>query len=84
MTFEGNEMAVLRETASKILLVVLWLHVPLAVAVGLSLHADWLMPAVFMATMAGVSTLSWRMSGNGPSTRLIFAVALIGGIDAGL
>jgi methyl-accepting chemotaxis protein len=81
MAFEGNEMAALRETASKILLTVLWLHVPLAIAVGLTLHGDWLLPAAFMVAMAGVSTLSWRTSGNGPSTRLIFAVALMGGVS---
>ncbi|MHC2338326.1 methyl-accepting chemotaxis protein [Bradyrhizobium sp. USDA 4454] len=81
MTFEGDEMATLRETASKILLVVLWLHVPIAVVVGLSLHTDWLIPAGFMVAMALAATVSWRISGNGVSTQLIVAVALMAGVS---
>ncbi|MGN1285372.1 MAG: methyl-accepting chemotaxis protein [Bradyrhizobium sp.] len=81
MTFEGDEMAALRETASKILLVVLWLHVPIAIVVGMALHTDWLIPAGFMVAMALAATASWRMSGNGVSTRLIVAVALMAGVS---
>jgi methyl-accepting chemotaxis protein len=77
MTFERNELATLRETASKILLAVLWLHVPIALAIGLARGGDWLVPAAFMAAMALAATLSWRMSGNGTSTSLIVAVALM-------
>jgi methyl-accepting chemotaxis protein len=43
--------------------------------------ADWLLPATFMVAMALAATLSWRASGNGLSTRLIFAVALMGGVS---
>ncbi|MCC8941774.1 chemotaxis protein [Bradyrhizobium sp. Arg68] len=81
MTGEGNEMAALRETASKILLAVLWLHVPIALIVGLVLHTDWLMPTVFMVAMALAATASWRTSGNGPATRMIVAVALMAGVS---
>ncbi|KWV47826.1 chemotaxis protein [Bradyrhizobium macuxiense] len=81
MTFEGDDMAALRETASKILLVVLWLHVPIAVIVGIVLHADWLMPAAFMVAMASSATVSWHVSGNGPATRMVVAVALMAGVS---
>ncbi|MBR1236682.1 methyl-accepting chemotaxis protein [Bradyrhizobium sp. AUGA SZCCT0182] len=77
MTFESEDLVILRETASKILLAVLWLHVPIALVIGMARDADWLVPAAFMAAMALAATLSWRMSGNGPSTRLIVAVALM-------
>ncbi len=81
MNFEGNEMVALRGTANKILLAVLWLHVPVAIAVGITLHADWLTPAAFMAAMALCATVSWKISGNGPATRMIVAVALMAGVS---
>ncbi|MEK9285354.1 MULTISPECIES: methyl-accepting chemotaxis protein [unclassified Bradyrhizobium] len=81
MTFEGDELAILRETASKILFAVLWLHVPIAVVVGLTLGTGWLMPAAFMAAMALASTASWYLAGNEASTRMIVAVALMAGVS---
>jgi len=81
MTIESDDLAMLRETTSKALLALLWLHVPIAVVIGLSRGADWIMPAVLMIAMALAATMSWRASGNGLSTRLIFAVALMGGVS---
>jgi methyl-accepting chemotaxis protein len=81
MTLEGNELAIVRRTASKILLVPLWLHVPIAIMIGIVHDANWIMPAAFMMVMALAATLSWRSSPDGLSTRLIFAVALMGGVS---
>ena len=81
MTFESDDLTTVRETASKILLAVLWLHVPIALIVGMVRGTDWLVPTVFMVAMALAATVSWRASGNGLSTRLIFAVALMGGVS---
>jgi methyl-accepting chemotaxis protein len=81
MTIENNDLAILRETTSRTLLAVLWLHVPLAVAVGMMHGADWIVPATLMVAMALAATMSWHFSGNGLSTRLIFAVALMGGVS---
>ncbi|MBR0684597.1 chemotaxis protein [Bradyrhizobium manausense] len=81
MSIKGDDLATLRETTSKTLLVVLWLHVPIAVAVGVMRGADWLMPATVMIGMALAATASWRASGSDLSTRLIFAVALMGGVS---
>ncbi|MFB9262876.1 methyl-accepting chemotaxis protein [Bradyrhizobium erythrophlei] len=81
MTSEAGELTSLRDTASRILLVVLWLHVPVAVIIGVMRGADWLLPAAFTIAMALSATLSWRMTGNGLSTRLVFAVALMGGVS---
>ena len=80
MTFEGEDLVILRETASKILLAVLWLHVPIAILIGVARGADWLVPTAFMVAMALAATVSWRASGNELSTRLVFAVALMGGV----
>ena len=45
MTIESDDLAILRETTSKTLLAVLWLHVPIAVAIGMMRGTDWLVPA---------------------------------------
>src|SRR5260221_3916210 len=81
MTIESDELAVLRETTSKTLLAVLWLQVPIAIAIGVMRGTDWMVPAALMAAMALAAMMSWRASGNGLSTRLIFAVALMGGVS---
>jgi methyl-accepting chemotaxis protein len=81
MIVENDGLESLRQTTSKILVAVLWLHVPISVTVGLALGKAWLIPASFMAIFALVATLSWRMSGNGLSTRLVFSVALMSGVS---
>jgi methyl-accepting chemotaxis protein len=81
MSIETDDLAILRETTSKALLVVLWLHVPIAVTIGLLRGEAWIVPAMIMVAMALCATASWRMSGNGLSTRMIFAVALMGGVS---
>ncbi len=81
MTVESDDLATLRETTSKTLLAVLWLHVPIAVTIGMMRGTDWIVPGAFMMAMALAATVSWRASGNGLSTRLIFAVALMGGVS---
>ena len=78
---ESKDLASLRETTSKALMALLWIHLAIAVVVGMARGIEWLLPAVMMAGLAGAATLSWRMSGNGLSTRLIFAVALMGGVS---
>ena len=81
MTIESDDLAALRETTSKALLGLLWLHVPIALAIGLMRDNGWLAPTALMAAMAIAATASWASSGNGLSTRLIFAVALMGGVS---
>src|SRR5262249_28413977 len=81
MSIETDDLAVLRETTSKTLLAVLWLHVPIAVVIGMARGEGWIAPAMIMVAMALAATMSWRMSGNGLSTRMIFAVALMGGVS---
>jgi len=81
MTVESDDLAILRETTSKTLLAVLWLHVPIAMVIGMARGTGWLMPTAVTVAMALAATLSWRTSGNGLSTRLIFAVALMGSVS---
>ncbi len=81
MNASSKDLDALRETASKALIALLWLHVPVALAIGMARGADWLIPTAFTFAVAVAATLSWRMSGNGLSTRLVFAVALMGGVS---
>ena len=81
MTIESDDLAALRETTSKALLGLLWLHVPIALAIGVMRDSGWLAPTALMAAMAIAATVSWASSGNGLSTRLTFAIALMGGVS---
>ena len=80
MTVESDDLANLRNTTSKALLAVLWLHVPISLAIGM-MRGDWLIPTVFMAAMALAASLSWQAAGDALSTRLTIAVALMGGVS---
>jgi methyl-accepting chemotaxis protein len=81
MNTYSRELDALRESASQALIGLLWLHVPIALAIGVMRGMDWMLPTLFMIAMAGVTTLSWRTAGNGLSTRLTVAVALMGDVS---
>ena len=78
---ESSDLKHLRETTSRALLAVLWLHVPICLAISMARGIDWMLPLLLTAAMAIAATLSWRMIGNELSTRLIFAVALMGDVS---
>jgi methyl-accepting chemotaxis protein len=78
---KATDLQALRETASKALISLLWLHVPISVAIGLFRGTEWMMPAVVMAVLACAATWSWMTSGSTLATRLIVAVALMGDVS---
>jgi methyl-accepting chemotaxis protein len=78
---ESHDLKALRETTSRALLVVLWLHVPLCLVLGMIRGTEWSLPTGLVAAMAMAATLSWRATGNELATRLIFAVALMGDVS---
>ncbi|QWG12909.1 chemotaxis protein [Bradyrhizobium sediminis] len=81
MDIRSKDLDTLRETASKALIALLWLHVPIAMAIGMARGASWLIPTLLMVAFAAAATLSWRAAGNGVSTSLVVAVALMGGVS---
>jgi methyl-accepting chemotaxis protein len=81
MTVENDDLAVLRDATSKTLLAVLWLHVPIAIAIGALRGADWLMPVAVVVMLALAATISWQAAGSAASTRLVVAVALMGDVS---
>jgi methyl-accepting chemotaxis protein len=81
MSIESHDLVKLREATSKTLIAVLWLHVPIALIIGLVRGADLLTSVVLMAAMAMAATASWRAASNSLSTQLIVSVALMGGVS---
>src|ERR1700760_2311492 len=81
MIAESQDLKALRETTSKALIVVLWLHIPVCLCIGLMRGADLVLPLLLTLLMAGAATASWRIAGNDLSTRLIFAVALMADVS---
>jgi methyl-accepting chemotaxis protein len=77
MITESDDLKSLRETTSRALIVVLWVHVPVCLVIGLLVGGGLSLPLMLTAVMAVAATLSWRMAGNELSTRLIIAVALM-------
>jgi methyl-accepting chemotaxis protein len=77
----AKDLSALRETTSKALIAALWLHVPIALAIGMARGLDWWLPTLLNAALAAAATLSWRAAGNVLSTRLVVAVALMGSIS---
>jgi len=78
MTAESKDLVLLRAITGRGLTILLWAHVALAVAIAAARGTDWMLPATMMAVLAAAATLSWRISGNGLSTRLTVAVAIMG------
>jgi methyl-accepting chemotaxis protein len=81
MHADAKDLSALREIASRALIAVLWLHVPIATAIGMTRGTDWLLPTLLNAGLAAAATLSWRAAGNVLSTSLVVAVALMGGVS---
>jgi len=77
MNSQSDDLTTLRELTSKVLLAMVWFHVPVAAAIGLMRGTDWTTPTIFVVALAVVATATWRASGSGLSTRLIFAVVLM-------
>jgi methyl-accepting chemotaxis protein len=74
----SEDLKTLRDTVSKLLVPVLWLHVVLVTLVAWTLGKGW-MPGCLLATaVAAVATAVWAWAPSSRSTRLTIAVAFIG------
>jgi len=78
MVAESEDLRTLRAITSKGLIILLWTHVALAIGIAVVRGIDWVLPVTMMASLAAAATLSWRITGNDPSTRLTVAVAIMG------
>jgi methyl-accepting chemotaxis protein len=74
----NNNLDALRETASKVLLALIWLHLPLLAVIGLIIGSPWVTTILLASALAGAATLAWRLWGSSQETRLTVAVAYVG------
>jgi methyl-accepting chemotaxis protein len=77
----SKELDSLRESTSKALIALLWLHIPVDFFIALTRGTGGIAPTLFMIAMAGLTTLSWKTTGNVLATRLTVAVALMGDVS---
>ena len=71
----------IRATTAAALLLFLWLHLPLTLAVGYALGGQTLWPALIVGALAAASTAVWRLDRHGLTIRLTLAVSLIGAVS---
>ncbi len=73
-----DQLSTLRDTVSRVMVPVLWCHIPLAAGIGWLSGNNWLLLGAIAAAIAGVATVAWMRAPSNLSTRLTIAVALIG------
>jgi signal transduction histidine kinase/DNA-binding response OmpR family regulator/HPt (histidine-containing phosphotransfer) domain-containing protein len=75
MTFELDNI---RARFGRLLLPLLWAHVPIMALVAALVGRSAIGAALAAALLAGAYHLTWRAQGTGPATRYVSAVALMG------
>ena len=79
MAVESFDLKRLRAGTSRLLIALVWIHVPVAMAIAVGRGSDWRIPVIVLTALAGAATCSWRLAGDELATRLILADALVGG-----
>ena len=74
----AENLSTLRDTVSKLLVPVLWLHVVLIALIAWKLGNGLVLFAVLAAAVAGAATAVWAAAPSSRSSRLTIAVAYIG------
>jgi signal transduction histidine kinase/DNA-binding response OmpR family regulator/HPt (histidine-containing phosphotransfer) domain-containing protein len=73
-----TELNRMRSQVGGLVLILLWLHVPLAVFAAWVVNRDIVFPALAAILLAGAYHLAWWRLGTRPATRYLSAVALMG------
>jgi len=81
MNLASKDLDTLRHITSRVLIALIWTHVPVSVAIDVARGADCWATGGLLLILAVSATCAWRLAGNGLSTRLIVAVALMGGVS---
>ena len=68
----------LRETVSKLLVPILWLHVVLVALVAWKLGNGWMLSTLLAAAVVAIATAAWLSTSSSRASRLTIAVAYIG------
>jgi methyl-accepting chemotaxis protein len=78
MTKTTSDLDMVRRRAGKGLLVLLWLHLPLLLAIALAVGHDWTGSEALALALAGTASLCCWRAPDSLNTRLTVAVAMIG------
>jgi signal transduction histidine kinase/DNA-binding response OmpR family regulator/HPt (histidine-containing phosphotransfer) domain-containing protein len=73
-----TELDGIRASFARLLLLLLWLHVPLLALAAMAVDKPWLPSALVAAVLAAAVHLSWWRQGIAAATRYLSAVALMG------
>jgi methyl-accepting chemotaxis protein len=73
----NDDLTRLRDTVNRWMVLFLWLHVPIAVAVSWAAGNGWFWPGVLAAVIAAFATAAWTFSPSSVSTRVTIAVAAV-------
>jgi methyl-accepting chemotaxis protein len=73
-----DDLGTLRDSVSRIMVVFLWLHVPISVAVSGLAGNGWFWPGALAGIIAAIATAAWALSPVSGSTRVTIAVAAVG------
>jgi len=63
MNVENDDLAALRDSTSKALLAMLWLHLPIALAISVMRGADWIVPALVVRPLEHDGMARLRQAG---------------------
>jgi methyl-accepting chemotaxis protein len=74
----NKNLDMLRNFASKALIIFLWMNLPLSIIIGISRNTNWILSSAIIAIFSVIATLSWKIAGNILSTRLIVSVSVMG------
>lgn len=72
-----SALVAMRSQIGKVLVAVLWLHVPVVAVLGVVLSQDWLAPSIATAIFAGIATALWRADPQSPGFRYATAIAFV-------
>ncbi len=74
----ASDLEVIQSKAARILVVLLWLHVPLLLAVDAILGLGMAFDGIVGVALAGIAHVAWAVLGNRVETRMTIASSLVG------
>ena len=72
-----NALTELRESISKIIVVLLWLHVPVTAAAAMMVGGDWIGATIGSAVFAAIPTALWKLQNASLNFRFAVAVSYV-------
>lgn len=81
MRADDNNLDMLRQTAARVLVGILWVHVPAAILIGLLLGTEWLLPAIITCAFAATATVVWLRAHDSLWCHLAVTIGLVADVS---